>query len=131
MVLDYYKNIAFVGTDPAEAGHLQGSMIGDYLIVHYSETDLNGDGRISYAMFKGEAKNAEAIYRTRYSVEDANRILTEHGFDELSYFNSTSVDHFQLDLTGKWALTSARDYMMTNLSKYNTESNNMIELIDR
>ena len=61
VVLNFYENIAFVGTDPAEAGHMQGSMIGEYLKEYYSKVDLNRDGVISYALFKGEAKNVEAI----------------------------------------------------------------------
>ncbi len=129
VILDYYNNVAFVGTDPAEAGHLQGQMIGDYVSRHFKEMDLNDNGEISYAMFKGEAKNAEAIYRTKYSVEDANDILTSAGMPKLVYFNLKSVDAFQLDLTGKWSLTAAQDYMMADLSQYNRDNDNMIELV--
>lgn len=129
VILDYYDNVAFVGTDSAEAGHLQGKMIGEYLIEHYDEVDLNGDGRITYAMFKGEAANAEAIYRTTYSVADANAILKSAGYPNLEYFDSTSVDKFQLDLTGSWKRESAESYMTTNLVHHNEENGNMIELV--
>ena len=129
VILDYYDNIAFVGTDSAEAGHLQGQMIGEYLTEHYDEVDLNGDGRISYAMFKGEAANAEAIYRTIYSVEDANAILKAAGYPDLAYFDPESVDKFQLDLTGSWTRESVKSYMTTNLVHYNEENGNMIELV--
>ena len=129
VILDYYDNVAFVGTDSAEAGHLQGKMIGEYLTQHYHEVDLNGDGLISYAMFKGEAANAEAIYRTTYSVEDANAILKNAGYPDLVYFDPTSVDKFQLDLTGSWTRDSAMSYMTTDLVRYNEENGNMIELV--
>ena len=129
VILDYYDNVAFVGTDSAEAGHLQGKMIGEYLTQHYHEVDLNGDGLISYAMFKGEAANAEAIYRTTYSVEDANAILNNAGYPDLVYFDPTSVDKFQLDLTGSWTRDSAMSYMTTDLVHYNEENGNMIELV--
>ena len=129
VILDYYDNVAFVGTNSAEAGHLQGKMIGEYLTQHYHEVDLNGDGHISYAMFKGEAANAEAIYRTTYSVEDANAILKNAGYPDLVYFDSTSVDKFQLDLTGSWTRDSAMSYMTTDLVRYNEENGNMIELV--
>ena len=129
VILDYYDNVAFVGTDSAEAGHLQGKMIGEYLTQHYHEVDLNGDGHISYAMFKGEAANAEAIYRTTYSVEDANAILKNAGYPDLVYFDPTSVDKFQLDLTGSWTRDSAMSYMTTDLVRYNEENGNMIELV--
>lgn len=49
-------------------------MIGEYVLEHYDELDLNGDGKISYAMFKGDEANVEAIYRTQYGVEDANAV---------------------------------------------------------
>lgn len=78
-VLNAYENIAFVGTDAPEAGHLQGKMVGEYVLEHYDELDLNGDGKISYAMFKGDEANVEAIYRTQYGVEDANAVLTAAG----------------------------------------------------
>ena len=129
VILDYYDNVAFVGTDSAEAGHLQGKMIGEYLTQHYHEVDLNGDGLISYAMFKGEAANAEAIYRTTYSVEDANAILKNAGYPDLVYFDPASVDKFQLDLTGSWTRDSAMSYMTTDLVSYNEENGNMIELV--
>ena len=129
VVLDYYKDVAFVGTDPAEGGHIQGAMIGNYLKDHYSEVDLNGDGVISYTLFKGQAANAEAIYRTKYSVEDADAILEEAGHPPLKYFNEKSVDKFQLDLTGKWSASAAHEYMMSNFAGYNEENGNMIELI--
>ncbi|MDO4538153.1 MAG: galactose ABC transporter substrate-binding protein [Coriobacteriales bacterium] len=129
VILDYYKNIAFVGTNFAEAGHLQGEMIGEYLVDHYDEVDLNHDGRISYALFKGEAANVEAIYRTKYSVEDANAILSKHGYPSLTYFDPASVDAFQLDLTGSWTADSAENYMLTNLTHYNEDNGNMIELV--
>ena len=129
VILNFYDNVAFVGTDPAEAGHLQGQLVGEFLLENYEKTDLNGDGKISYAMFKGEAKNAEAIYRTKYAVEDANSYLTEAGYPELYYFNQNAVDNYQLDLTGKWSLTAVQDYMLTNLAQYNEEMGNMIELV--
>ena len=45
-VLNAYENIAFVGTDAPEAGHLQGKMVGEYVLEHYDELDLNGDGKV-------------------------------------------------------------------------------------
>lgn len=128
-VLGARQNIAFVGTDAPEAGHMQGAMIGNYLIENYDAVDLNGDGQISYAMFMGDASNVEAIYRTQYSVEDANAILTENGYPELVYFDSSNESKYQLDMTGAWSAQAAMEYMQTNLSQYSTANNNMIELI--
>ena len=91
-VLGSYDKVAFVGTDAPEAGHMQGEMIGNYLVENYDTVDLNGDGTISYAMMMGQLGNAEAIYRTQYSVEDANAILVENGYPELEYFDASNSD---------------------------------------
>ena len=128
-VLNAYENIAFVGTDAPEAGHLQGKMIGEYVLEHYDELDLNGDGKISYAMFKGDEANVEAIYRTQYGVEDANAVLTAAGKPELVYFDANNTSGYQVDLNGQWSAAAALDYMNTNLSQYNEGNNNMVELV--
>ncbi|MEG0744680.1 MAG: substrate-binding domain-containing protein, partial [Erysipelotrichaceae bacterium] len=73
-VVKSYEKCAFIGTDAAEAGHLQGKMVGEYLLKDYDKYDLNKDGKISYVMFKGEEGNNEATYRTQYGVEDANKV---------------------------------------------------------
>ena len=46
-VVSSYDQCAFVGTDAPEAGHMQGQLIGEYLLEHYDEVDLNKDGSIS------------------------------------------------------------------------------------
>ena len=128
-VLGSYDKCAFVGTDAPEAGHMQGKMIGDYVTEHFDEIDLNGDGQISYAMFMGQLGNVEAIYRTQYAVEDANAVLTEAGKPELVYFDESNTDCYQVDQDGNWSATAANNYMTTNLSQYNEENGNMIELV--
>lgn len=128
-VLAAYDNIAFIGTDPPEAGHLQGKMIGDYLLANYDATDLNGDGVISYAMFKGDEANVEAIYRTQYGVEDANAVLTGAGKPAMQYFDANNTSGYQVDQGGAWSAQAATEYMSTNLAQFNENNGNMIELI--
>ena len=128
-VLNANSNICFIGTDAPEAGHLQGKMVGEYLLANWDTVDLNGDGKISYAMFKGDEANVEAIYRTQYGVEDANAVLTAAGKPELVYFDANNTSGYQVDLNGQWSAAAALDYMNTNLSQYNEGNNNMIELI--
>ncbi len=128
-LLNAYDNVAFLGTDAPEAGHMQGEMIGNYLVENYDSIDLNGDGVISYAMFKGQEGNAEAIYRTQYAVEDANAILTEAGYAELEYFDANNSDKYQVDTNGAWSASAATEYMQTNLSQYSEANGNMIELV--
>ncbi len=128
-VLGSYDQCAFVGTDAPEAGHMQGRMIGEFTAENFDAMDLNGDGRISYAMFMGQLGNVEAIYRTQFAVEDANAVLTEAGLPELVYFDESNTDHYQVDQDGNWSATAANNYMTTNLSQYNEENGNMIELV--
>ena len=128
-VLNDNSTTCFIGTDAPEAGHMQGKMVGEYVLANYDTIDLNGDGVISYAMMKGDEANIEAIYRTQYGVEDANKVLTEAGKPELAYFDESNTDCYQVDLGGAWSAQAATDYMNTNLVTYNETNNNMIELV--
>ena len=128
-ILGSYEKCAFVGTDAPEAGHMQGEMIGDYVVENFDTVDLNGDGKISYAMFMGQLGNAEAIYRTQFAVEDANKKLEEAGKPALEFFDPSNTDKYQVDQDGAWSATAANNYMTTNLSQYNEGNNNMIELV--
>ena len=128
-VLNANSNICFIGTDAPEAGHLQGKMVGEYLLANWDTVDLNGDGKISYAMFKGDEANVEAIYRTQYGVEDADAVLTEADKPALEYFDASNSAKYQVDLGGAWSAQAALDYMNTNLSQYNEANGNMIELV--
>ena len=53
-VVTSYDKCVFVGTDYEMAGHMQGEMIGNYVLEHFNELDLNGDGKISYVMLNGQ-----------------------------------------------------------------------------
>ena len=128
-VLNLSDAICFIGTDAPEAGHLQGQMVGSYLLEHYDETDLNGDGVISYAMMKGDEANVEAIYRTQYGQEDADALLTAAGKPAMEYFDASNTSKYQVDLNGSWSAQAALDYMNTNLSQYNEANGNMIEVV--
>ena len=77
---------AFVGTNFVDAGRMQGELIGQYLVEHYNDIDLNGDGKISYIMFKGDEANQEAIARTALAVEYANKALVAAGKPEIEFY---------------------------------------------
>ncbi len=128
-IVNGYDKCAFVGTDAAEAGHLQGEMIGEYLLANYDAYDLNKDGVISYILFKGEEGNNEAIYRTQYAVEDANKKLVAAGKPELNFYDASNNDKYLVDKNGQWSSTAANEYMTTALAAYSDSHNNMIELV--
>ncbi len=128
-VIRSYDRCAFVGTRSDEAGMLQGEMIGEYLLANYEKTDLNGDGVISYILFKGEEGNNEAIYRTRYSVEKANELLNAAGKSALRFYDASNPNGYHVDQNGQWSSAAANDYMTTALASHSAASGNMIELV--
>ena len=128
-VISSYDKCAFIGTDYEMAGHMQGQMIGDYLVANYDKLDLNGDGKISYVMFKGDEANAEAIARTQYGVEDADKVLTDAGKPALEFYDSANSNKYLVDQNGTWSSQAATDYLQTILSQYSEANNNMIELV--
>ena len=128
-VVSSYDKCVFVGTDYEMAGHLQGEMIGNYLVENFDKVDLNGDGKISYVMFKGQEGNMEAIARTQYGVEDADKVLTEAGKAKLEFYDASNSKKYLVDQNGQWSSAAATDYMNTILSQYSEANNNMVELV--
>lgn len=124
-----YEKSAFVGTDFTQAGKMQGKMIGEYVLAHFDELDLNKDGKISYVMFKGDEANQEAIARTQYGVECADEVLTANGKPALEFYDASNANKYLVDLNGTWSNTASFDYMQTILSQYNEANDNMVELI--
>ena len=128
-VINGYDKAVFVGTRAEEAGILQGEMIGEYLRDNFSAVDLNGDGKISYIMFKGEEGNNEAIYRTQYSVEEADKVLASAGKGKLEFYDASNPNKYLVDRNGQWSAAAANEYMNTALTSYNENNKNMIEPI--
>lgn len=128
-VINSYDQAAFVGTNAPEAGHMQGEMIGQYVVDNFDKLDLNGDGKISYVMFKGEQGNAEAEYRTQFGVEDADKVLTAAGKPALEFYDAKNADKYLVDKNGAWSAAAAQEYMTTLLSEYNDSNKNMVELV--
>ena len=124
-----YDKAAFIGTDYEQAGKMQGDMIGNYLVENYDTVDLNGDGVISYVMFKGDEANQEAIARTQFGVENADVILEENGKPALEFYDSANTNKYLVDQNGAWSSQAANEYMQTILSQYSTDNNNMVELV--
>lgn len=71
--------VSCVGTDSKQAGAFQGEII----LETETRGDINGDGKVSYAMIMGEKDNEDSIYRTEYSVKalEAGGMKTEKLFD--------------------------------------------------
>lgn len=128
-VVKSYDKCCFVGTNYEDAGKMQGDMIGDYLLANYDKYDLNGDGVISYVMFKGDEANQEAIARTKYGVENANAKLTAAGKPALKFYDDSNDKQYLVDQNGTWSRQVAQDYMTTILAQYNDSNKNTVELV--
>ena len=128
-IVSSYDKAAYVGTDYTMAGHMQGQMIGDYVLANYDALDLNGDGTISYVMFKGQEGNMEADARTQYGVEDADAVLTAAGKPALAFYDEANAAKYLLDQNGAWSAAQGQEHMQTLLSKYNVDNGNMVELV--
>lgn len=128
-VVESYDKCVFVGTDYEMAGHMQGKLIGNYVTENFEAIDLNGDGKISYCLFKGQQGNAEAEARTKYSVEDANKILNKNGKPSLVFYDSKNTNGYLVDQDGTWSNAAANNHMKTILSAYSEAGKNMVELV--
>jgi methyl-galactoside transport system substrate-binding protein len=111
------------------AGHMEGKMIGEYVLANYDAVDLNGDGEISYVMFKGQEGNMEADARTQFGVEDADAVLTAAGKPALVFYDEANTSKYLLDQNGAWSAAQGQEHMQTLLSKYNEDNGNMVELV--
>lgn len=125
-VIKSYDKAAFIGTDPAEAGHMQGKMAAEYLLANYDKYDLNHDGVITYAMFKGELGNPEADLRTKFGQEDCDAAFKEAGKPALKFYDEKNTDKF---IAANWDASLANQAMQTILTEYNDASGNMVEAI--
>ena len=128
-IVSAYDKAAYVGTDYTQAGHMQGEMIGNYLVANYDAIDLNGDGVISYVMFKGQEGTAEADARPQYGVEDADAVLTGAGKAQLSFYDANNTSKYLVDQNGAWSAAQGQDYMQTILAQYSEANSNMVELV--
>lgn len=128
-VVKSYDKCLFVGTDYAEAGYMQGELIAETLLEKYNEYDLNGDGAISYVLFKGQQGNLEAEARTKYSVEECNRLLLEAGKKKLVFYDKNNSNGYIVDQDGNWSNAAANNAMKTILSGYSEAGGNMVELV--
>ena len=128
-VVKSYDKCCFVGTNYEQAGIMQGDMIGDYLLANYDAYDLNGDGVISYVMFKGQEDNQEAIARTKYGQENADAKLVAAGKPALKFYDESNAQKYLVDQAGTWSRQVAQDYMTTILSAYSEANGNMVELV--
>jgi methyl-galactoside transport system substrate-binding protein len=139
-VINSYNRAAFVGTPADEAGYMAGQAIANFLLKSEnwngarSRYDLDGDNTIRYIMLRGEHGNAEAFGRTKYSVEEANRLLAPRNIrlapslanDTSAQYDNDGVSNYFL--YANWSAANAANLMRAALSAHSLTSGS-IELI--
>jgi len=125
-VIHAYDRAVYVGTDAPEAGFMQGELIFNTISANIDAFDLNGDGMISYIMFKGELGNPEAQGRTEFSVYQANSMLAAAGLPLLAFYDPANTDMF---IGANWSAAEAQDAMATALTTHPMTGDNPIELV--
>jgi methyl-galactoside transport system substrate-binding protein len=120
-----YPNNCFVGTDPDQAGYMQGDILAKALIGTdnklVSKWDKNGDGKINYVMLRADKGNAEADGRTKYSVQEANTKLTAAGLPVLVQKGE--------DQLAAWSKDTAKEKMDTLVTTYGLTGADGIEAV--
>ena len=80
-VIESYDKCVFVGTDYEQAGHMQGKMIGEYVLKNYGKLDLNNDG-VNDVCVTDKAGSEPGV---KYIVRNSERTLEEGNSGRLVY----------------------------------------------
>ena len=100
-VLDSYKGkCCYVGADARQSGTYQGELI----LETETQGDINGDGKITYIMCKGDPENIDAQYRTEFSI----KALTDAGKEVECLY----------EYLDNWDQTTAQQDVANALSQY-------------
>ena len=100
-VLDSYAGkCCYVGADARQSGTYQGELI----LETETQGDINGDGKITYIMCKGDPENIDAQYRTEYSI----KALTDAGKEVECLY----------EYLDNWDQTTAQQDVANALSQY-------------
>ncbi|WP_370427052.1 galactose/glucose ABC transporter substrate-binding protein MglB [Actinobacillus pleuropneumoniae] len=87
-----YDKAYYVGTDPKESGLIQGDLIAKQWKANPA-LDLNKDGKVQYALLKGEPGHPDAEARTKYVVEGlaAQGIQSEQIFMDAALWDAAQA----------------------------------------
>ena len=100
-VLDSYAGkCCYVGADARQSGTYQGELI----LETETQGDINGDGKVTYIMCKGDPENIDAQYRTEYSI----KALTDAGKEVECLY----------EYLDNWDQTTAQQDVANALSQY-------------
>jgi methyl-galactoside transport system substrate-binding protein len=93
-----WDKLYYVGAKPEQSGKMQGQIMAKYWKAH-PEADKNKDGVLDYVMLTGEPGHADAVARTKYSIQELQ--------DEGIKVNQVATD------TAMWDRVKAQDKMQS------------------
>lgn len=96
--MDSWDKLYYVGANPEQSGRMQGQIMAKYWKAH-PEADKNKDGVMDYVMLTGEPGHADAVARTKFSIQELQ--------DEGIKVNLVATD------TGMWDRVKAQDKMQS------------------
>lgn len=108
-----YADAAFIGTDPDEAGVMQGELAAQILLADYAKFDPENIG-VGYVMLRADGTNPEALGRTKYSVEQANKLLVAAGKPVMRQIGATQ--------DANWDTAQAKTAMAGLITAHGVES---------
>ena len=123
------SDIGLISTSAAELGSVQGHMIGDYLVSHFSSIDLDQDGRIRYTFLVGDRYDPSALSMTQLALDSANAVLAGEGYRPLAFLDEEDTFGFQADPDGTWSSEAANALIRSDIESFNYANGNMIELV--
>lgn len=91
-----YGRAIYIGTDPVQAGILQGEMLIDLWNSNKKYIDRNNDGILQYYMLEGEGDNTEATERTKYvisTIEKSGIKTQQVGIDFADWSEKAAYEH--------------------------------------
>lgn len=95
-----YDKAYYVGTDPKQAGLIQAALIAKAWKAH-PQWDKNKDGRIQFALLKGEPGHPDAEARTKWVIKTLNEkqnLQTEQLFLDAAMWDTAKAK----DITQAW-----------------------------
>ena len=99
--MNSWDKLYYVGAKPEQSGTMQGQIIAKYWKEH-PEADKNKDGVLDYVMLTGEPGHADAVARTKFSIDE----ITKQGIK----VNLVATD------TAMWDRVKAQDKMASFLT---------------
>ena len=90
--IDSYAKAYYIGTDPVQSGVIQGDLIAKGWKAH-PEWDLNKDGKLQFALIKGEPGHPDAEARTEWVVKEleAKGVKTERLYMDAALWDAAKA----------------------------------------